>query len=453
LSLSLALVSTCVAAQADTAAEEEAVRKAVAIETAAAGNFALQIAEQEAQVAEAQRQIEEASLAMAEAARALEEARESKNVDMERSRAELSRAHRALREASREIAMAHREAELGRRYSTRIHTINMGDRAVIGVLLGEPSDRGVILSGVSPGGPAEQAGLKKGDLITSIRETDLTDLEGDEAREALVETMSEVKAGEEIRIGFIRDGKQDSLMVKAEQREPSSWQSFISLPEPPPPPPHPPGAPGAPQAPAPPDTKVWVAKDGVQHIIVDRTESNEGGKKVVVIDVDNQTDRIAEIENRMDSFQYMFIDEEGNRIGFDEEFRIDDEHFSDIGTQAFNQADMWFGLSHTSGLELASLNPGLGEYFKTDRGVLVLNVKADNSYGLQSGDVILSVAGDDVNTPAELIRILRNFEPGAEFELKIKRDRRDKVLQAVLPDSRLGALINFGSPLGLFTNP
>ncbi|HET6563794.1 MAG TPA: PDZ domain-containing protein, partial [Xanthomonadales bacterium] len=100
-----------------------------------------------------------------------------------------------------------------------------------------------------------------------------------------------------------------------------------------------------------------------------------------------------------------------------------------------------FGLSHTAGLELASLNPQLGDYFKADRGVLVLDVKDSNSYGLKSGDVILSVAGTDVNSPAEMIRALRGIEPNAEFEMKIKRELRDKTLKAVLPDNRLGALM------------
>jgi C-terminal processing protease CtpA/Prc len=428
--------ATTARAEATAAKAEATAAKAEDVEIAAAATFALRIAEQEEQIAEAQRQVEEASRAMAEAMRELEVARESKTADLERSRAELSRAHRALREASREVARAHREAEMQHRFTTRIQTINLGDRAVIGILLGRASERGIELAGVSPGGPAEEAGLKKGDLITSVRGTDLTDLEGEKARNALVETMADVESGEEIRIGYLRDGKEDSVMVKAEKREPSSWQSLIALPEPPPPPP------GAPDAPDAPGATVWVDDGTAPRIVMNHGQSPDGKAKVMVIDDEALAEKISEIKHRMDSFEYMFIDEEGNRIRFNEEFVYDDDQFSKIGANAFNQANMWFGMSATSGLELASCNPALGEYFKTDRGVLVLNVNDDNSYGLQTGDVILSVAGDDVNTPAELIRALRNFEPGAEFEMQIKRERRDKTLQATLPDSRLGALLD-----------
>lgn len=434
------------AAQAQAAVQQTAEARAevavdrAEIERAVAANSAQRLAEQEAQVAEAQRQVAEAGLAMAEAARALEEERKNQNGDMERARAELSRAHRALREASREVAMAHREVEIDRRVATRVRTINLGDRAVIGVLLGESNERGVVLSGVSPGGPAEVAGLKKGDVLTSVRGTDLTDMNAGESRNALLKAMTDVKAGEEIRIGYVRDGKNESLMVKAEQREPSSWQSLIRLPEAPQAP-GAPGSPGSPGAPDAPEVHAWSYSSDSPRVVVNRVPSPDGATKIVVIDDEALKERIAEIEERVSSFQYMFTDEDGARIVYEEDFEFDHAELSGIGKNALNQANMWFGLSHTAGLELASLNPQLGEYFKTERGVLVLEVKESNSYGLEAGDVILSVAGTDVNSPAEMIRALRAIEANAEFEMKIKRDRRDKTLKAVLPDNRLGALM------------
>jgi membrane-associated protease RseP (regulator of RpoE activity) len=441
-----AAVAAEAAAQHAAVARSEAAIRQAEIEHVVAANMSERIAEQEAQIAEAQRQVAEASRAMAEAARALEEQRRDQNGDMELARAELSRAHRALSEASREVAMAHRDAEISRRVATRVQTINLGDRAVIGVLLGEANERGITLAGVSPGGPAEEAGLKKGDILTSIRETDLTDMTEDEARTALLQTMTDVKPGEEIRIAYIRDGKDESLMVKAEQREPRSWQSLIRLPEPPPPAPGAPGAPGAPAAPGAPDSATvhaWTPGPDSARIVVDHIKVPNGNAKIVVIDDEALAERIAEIEHRVESFQYMFTDEDGTRIVFDEDFDTDNEELSVMGKSALNQANMWFGLSHTAGLELASLNPQLGEYFKAERGVLVLEVKDSNSYGLESGDVILSVAGTEVNSPAEMIRALRDIEPDAEFDMQIKRDRRDKTLKAVLPDNRLGALMGF----------
>ncbi len=435
-----------VAIEQSRAAAEEARAAAIAsreeaIEVAGAAIFTAQLAEQEAQIAEAQRQVEEASRVMAEVAEALAAQRSDEQGSLAESRAELSRAHRALSEASREVARAHRELARGESAKSRFRVINLGDRAVIGVLLGESNERGVELAGVSPGGPAEKAGLKKGDVLTSIREVDLTDQPGKSAREALMSAIAEVKPGDEIRIGFMRDGNNQKLIVKAEQREPSSWQSMIRLPEAP----AAPGAPAAPAAPgahAPPHSPVAPGDTSSSRVVIRQGPGAES--RVVVIDEAALAERIAEIEKRVESFHYMFTDEDGIRIEFEENFNFDDEQFSSLGGEALHQANMWFGQPQAAGLELASCNPELGSYFKTDRGVLVLKVDDDNSYGLKTGDVILSVEGDEVNTPAELIRALRNFSPGAEFELQIKRERRDKTLQAVLPDSRLGALMGFG---------
>jgi len=419
------------AAQQAQEAEKARAKQLAAAQQEKEAAKAARLAEQEAQLAEAQRQVEEASRAMAEAARALEAERQGQNADMEQSRAELSRAHRALREASREVARAHRDMEAEQRQISRVRMINLGDRAVIGVLMGDASEKGVELIGVSPGGPAEQAGLKKGDVMIAIRGTDLTGKDANGAREALLSTMADVKAGEEIRIDYLRDGKQQNLMLKAEKREPSSWQSMLRLPDPP----APPSAPGHSQAP---------------QVIVDRIRVPGSESRVVVIDDEALAAQVADIEKRVENFQFMFIDEDGTRIEFDQDFDFDDdinfdvESFSGIGENALHEANMWFGMSHTAGLELASLNPELGSYFKADSGVLVLQVKEDNSYGLKAGDVIISVDGTAVSSPAELVRALRELEPGSQFELRIKRERRDKTLQATLPDSRLGALMGFG---------
>ena len=94
------------------------------------------------------------------------------------------------------------------------------------------------------------------------------------------------------------------------------------------------------------------------------------------------------------------------------EYEIEFHDMSELGDFALHDANVWFGLPMARGLKLAEINPDLGAYFKTERGVLVLQAKADNDLQLISGDVILQVGDTEVNSPAEFMRALREFESG-----------------------------------------
>jgi S1-C subfamily serine protease len=107
-----------------------------------------------------------------------------------------------------------------------------------------------------------------------------------------------------------------------------------------------------------------------------------------------------------------------------------------LGNQALYEANGWFGLPLTGGLKLAEIDPDLGKYFKTDRGVLVLKAKSDNDLQLKSGDVILQVGDSKVNSPAEFMRALREIESGEELIIDIKRERKNKTLKTRMPESQ-----------------
>lgn len=76
-----------------------------------------------------------------------------------------------------------------------------------------------------------------------------------------------------------------------------------------------------------------------------------------------------------------------------------------------------------NGLNLASVDPKLGRYFGTDRGVLVLSAGADLAT-LQPGDVILEIDGNAVNSPREAMDALRGKEAEAMALVEYMRDRR-----------------------------
>ena len=72
---------------------------------------------------------------------------------------------------------------------------------------------GVLVQEVQPGGPAEKAGLKPGDIITAIDGRMVKD--GDD----LVNEIASRKPGSTVRLGFIRDGKQTDATVTIGDRD------------------------------------------------------------------------------------------------------------------------------------------------------------------------------------------------------------------------------------------
>ena len=315
--------------------------------------------------------------------------RELQKEELARTREALRKTHEELRGATREVARAHRDLARAGDEREIIRHVNLGDRAVIGVVLGSESDNGVEIIGVSPDGPAERAGLEQGDILVSIQDIVLAD--NDAARESVFEIMSDVDDQEELAVVVERDGVSSEYTVTAEIREPRGWQSMIRIAE----------------------VEAVAAVPGDRHVIIERIEIPE-------IDEEAIAAQVAELTQHLEQYEF------------------DHEEFSEFGEHAMSEANAWFGLPRAHGLELTSINEGLGAYFKTDRGVLVIKAREDNAYGLESGDVILSIDSTAVNSPSDMLRALRDVEPGSEIDIGIKRNRRDKTLSVVVPENRLG---------------
>lgn len=84
-------------------------------------------------------------------------------------------------------------------------------------------------------------------------------------------------------------------------------------------------------------------------------------------------------------------------------------------------------------MELVTLSPGLGEYFKADEGVLVVRAPSDTTLGLQDGDVILDIAGRTPQNPAHVVRILRSYAPGERLVMTVIRSGERLQLEADVP--------------------
>ena len=75
-------------------------------------------------------------------------------------------------------------------------------------------------------------------------------------------------------------------------------------------------------------------------------------------------------------------------------------------------------------LELAPLNPELGQYFGATTGVLVISAPKGAELGLKGGDVVLAVDGRKPESPSHLLRILRSYERGENFKIEILRNKK-----------------------------
>lgn len=375
----------------------------------------------EASIEKAREQLQKADEQQELSARESTGAKAAREAEMAKMHEELNHTRRQLQETSREIARVSREVARARsdRHSA-IYTVRSSERPVIGVILGDGDDKGVEVLGVSPDGPSERAGIKQGDIIIAVGGRELTAFdESGNAKEGLHVALHDIKADEPLVISVKREQQTLDLTVVPEVREPLTWQTITRFPSAPSAPvsARTPGAPGAPGAPAAPEQVI-----SIEHIVVPEIDT------VAMTAQINQMR--AEIEKRR-------AVREASRVApMDGEWEFEFDELSELGNLALQDANVWFGLPMAQGLQLAEIDAGLGEYFKTDRGVLVLRARADNDLQLQSGDVILQVGDTEVNSPAEFMRALRGFKSGDELVMDIKRNRKDRTLKTVMPEGR-----------------
>jgi chemotaxis protein histidine kinase CheA len=84
-------------------------------------------------------------------------------------------------------------------------------------------------------------------------------------------------------------------------------------------------------------------------------------------------------------------------------------------------------------MELVALTPGLGEYFGTNEGLLVLRAGRAAELGFRDGDVIIDLDGRKPQSAEHALRILASFEPGESLQAAIMRQRRREALPIRIP--------------------
>ena len=89
------------------------------------------------------------------------------------------------------------------------------------------------------------------------------------------------------------------------------------------------------------------------------------------------------------------------------------------------------------GVTVTSLSDQLAAYFGVKQGVLVSEVSAGSAgeaAGIKAGDVILTVKGQTVSDPADVVRELREAESGTSVDIRVMRDRKEVTLTAKIPE-------------------
>ena len=91
-------------------------------------------------------------------------------------------------------------------------------------------------------------------------------------------------------------------------------------------------------------------------------------------------------------------------------------------------------------LELVELNAGLGRYFGTDKGLLVVTAPKSDAFDLQDGDVIQSIDGREPKDVRHAMRILSSYQSGEKLELGIMRDKKKVTIDVEIPADHHGSL-------------
>ncbi|HEX2667851.1 MAG TPA: PDZ domain-containing protein [Gammaproteobacteria bacterium] len=277
----------------------------------------------------------------------------SPNKDQAELEKQLEQARRQMDEAARHVAEL--SMQLNSNYMQNVgvmreRLMTMQRRGFLGIDLGENEDDGATISGITPGGPADKAGLREGDTIVSINGNAFKASGSDSASDKLVTFMRTTKPGDSLKVAYNRDGKSATTTVTAGSLR--DFDAFFIAP------PVPPVAPVPPVPPVP-------------------ALAPLGGLN-------------------------MF----------------------------FSTGGRW------GEMQLVDVTPGLGQYFGTDKGLLVLHVPKDSTLQLQEGDVIVQLGGRNPGSPSHAMRILGSYGPGENVKIDIMRKGKPQTLNVTLPKDK-----------------
>ena len=255
---------------------------------------------------------------------------------------------------------------------------------------------GVILNRIVTGGPADRAGLRKGDLVVKVGSRTV----GSPAE--LQDVVRTARVGESLPVEVLRDGQRRTITVRLAARPSDAGPGYGTEAPEAPETPEAPEAPEAPGAPEPPDAHSHPAPD---------MSWQDDGRHIIIRDL-------------RDPKGLKNMKEPGDLEGL-EDLDLPGGPLALMGTAARGRL----------GVRIESLSPGLGDYFslKDGKGALVLEVLSDTPAeraGLKAGDVITRVDDQAVTNAPDLVKALRGKE--GRVALRVVRHGTPRTLEAAL---------------------
>ena len=176
---------------------------------------------------------------------------------------------------------------------------------------------------------------------------------------------------------------------------------------------------------------IIVAMDGAElggdsaaRVLIGQMENVSPGDAVLLTIVRDGDEEEIEVIAESSSAFFDRDDSGDRRFGLGELF----ERRGEVGDRLLSFRRRW------GDMELVELTPGLGAYFGTETGILVVRAPSDDALAaLMDGDVILDIGGREPNSPEHALRILASFESGESLELAIMREQRRETLEVDFP--------------------